>query len=63
MTKRELIDILQKDKSSLDTPIIIYLECANNDTEIYGKIGELTYNKKYKELSIIGTYEENEFEF
>jgi len=61
MTKEELIDMLQKDNSSLDTPIIIYLECANNDTGIYGKIEELAYNKKHKELSIIGTYEEDEY--
>jgi len=61
MTKGELIDMLQKDNSSLDTSIVIYLECTNNDTEIYGKIEELTYNKKHKELHIIGTYKEDEY--
>jgi len=61
MTKGELINILQKDNSSLDTPIIIYLECTNNDAGIYGKIEELTYNKRHKELHIIGTYEEDEY--
>jgi len=61
MTKGELIDILQKDNSSLDTPVVIYLECTNNDTGIYGKIEELTYNNKYQELHIIGTYEEDEY--
>jgi len=61
MTKGELINILQKDNSSLDTPIIIYLECTNNDIEIYGRIEELTYDKKHKELHIVGTYEEDEY--
>lgn len=61
MTKGDLLKMLQEDNSPLDTPIRIYLECTNNDAGIYGEVVELTYDKRWNQLDINGTYEEDEY--
>jgi len=58
MTRGELIEILQSDNHPLDTPVNIYLECTNNDAGIYGNITGLFYDKRFKNLTLDGNYEQ-----
>ena len=58
MTKKELIDLLQNNNSPDNTPVNITLECTNNDECIIGKIIDVTFETRYKELNLNGTYEE-----
>ena len=58
MTKKELIDLLQNDSSPDGTPVNITLECTNNDECIIGEIIDVTFETRYKELTLNGTYEE-----
>lgn len=58
LTKAELIKALQEDKSPMDTPISIYLECTNDDQGIYAtSVDSAAYDKRDKEFLILGTYE------
>jgi len=61
MTKGELIKLLQEDKQPMDTEVEIYLECTNDDKGILGKITDLTYEKKFKALHLMGEYEEDDY--
>lgn len=58
MTKKELIDLLKNDNSPDDTPVSITLDCTNNDECIIGEITDVTFETRYKELTLNGTYEE-----
>jgi len=58
MTKNELIKLLQNDNSPDDIVVNITLECTNNDECIVGKIIGITFEKRFKELTLNGTYEE-----
>lgn len=61
MTKKELIKLLQNDKSPDNIQVNIYLECINNDTGIFAKLVGTNYDKRFKELTINGTYQECEY--
>ena len=61
MTKGELIKLLQEDKQPMDTEVEIYLECTNDDKGILAKVTDLTYEKKFKSLHLMGEYEEDEY--
>ncbi|MFJ8528287.1 hypothetical protein [Bacillus sp. NPDC094106] len=58
MTKTELIEMLQHDNRPMDAEVEVYLECINNDTDIWGKITGLKYDKRLKSLHLTGEYEE-----
>lgn len=58
MKKMELIEILQNDKRPMDAEVEVYLECINNDTEIWGRITGVTYDERLKSLHFTGEYEE-----
>jgi len=58
MTKKKLIDLLQNDSSPDNTPVNITLECTNNDECIVGEVIGVTYETKYKEITLNGTYAE-----
>jgi hypothetical protein len=62
MTKEQLIKLLQEDKSPIDTPVCVYLNCENDDKGIVGNIlTELEYSKNFECIMIYGTYEEDEY--
>ena len=61
LTKEQLIKMLQEDKMPMNTPISIYLECTNNDNGIVGlSFDSVKYDKNFKSLLLVGTYEEED---
>ena len=61
LTKEQIIKMLQEDNKPMDTEVEIYLECTNNDSGIWGKITDLSYDKKSKLLYFNGEYEEDNY--
>lgn len=63
LTKGELIRLLQEDKSPMDTPIGIYLECTNDDAGMSATKVRTAEYRTYpsKEFVIFGDYEWDEY--
>jgi hypothetical protein len=59
LTKGQLIKLLQDDKSPMDTPIGIYLECTNDDAGMSATAVRDAEYRTYpdKKFVIFGDYE------